>query len=131
MTPIFEKSMSVLADLMACLLFLAMTIILRDWPTAQKVSSNSSLISPAAALKMIENINRKSQPTTIKKSSLFQRLFFRYGLKPAILTRAAKSMEIVTFSRSSTAIKNGESAILKPSTIVVTMRMPHDSRRPM
>jgi hypothetical protein len=43
--PMFVKSISVLADFIAYLYFLAMTIILRDYEIDHATKSNSSLIS--------------------------------------------------------------------------------------
>lgn len=119
--PIFVKSMRVLAELIAYRCFLAKTIILKDCAIDQKTRSSSSLISSDKLLYEIMVIrNRMLHPKTIRKSSLFQWLCVKYFLNPAMRTRKAKSTLMVMFRSSSTAIKVGESATLKPSTTVVT-----------
>lgn len=119
--PIFVKSIRVFAELIAYLCFFANTIILKDCAIDQKIRRSSSLISSdQLPLKNIVIKNKMLQAKTIRKSSLFQWLFLRYYLKPAIFTLNAKSTEIVIFNKSSTAINVGESATLNPSTIVVT-----------
>jgi hypothetical protein len=76
-------------------------------------------------------INKRLHTNTIKKSSLFQWLFFKYFLNPAILILKAKSRVIVIFNNNSTAIKVGDSAITKPSMIVVITKRQPVTRRPI
>ena len=121
------KSISIFADLIACFCFLAMTSILKDCAILQTIRRSSSLISSDCVLDEIIVIkNKRLQPKTMAKSSLFQWLFFMYFLKPAIRILNPKSTLIVMLSRSSTAIKVGLLAILNPSIMVVTTK-----RRPV
>ena len=129
--PMFEKSIRVLAELMAYLYFLAITSILRDWPMLQATSRISSLISSKTASEMREIKKRMLQQQTITKSSLFHMVLWRYFLKPCILTLKPKSTETVKLRINSIIINMGDSATLKPSIIVVMMRMQQVIKSPM
>ena len=121
--PILLKSINIFADLIAYFYFLAMTNILKDCAMLQTIRRSSSLISSDCVLEEIIVIKNKIlHPKTIAKSSLFQLLFLMYFLKPAIRILNPKSTLMVILRRSSTAMKVGEFAILKPSMIVVTTK---------
>ena len=130
--PILLKSINIFADLIAYFCFLAMTNILKDCAMLQTIRRSSSLISSDCVLAEIMVIkNSRLHPKTIAKSNLFQLLFLMYFLKPAIRILNPKSTLMVMLSRSSTAMKVGELAILKPSMIVVTTKRIPVIRRPM
>ena len=130
--PILVKSIKFLADLMACCYFLAMISILHDWAIDHPTRRSSSPISSTPEWNTRARMNSMLHMTTIKRSSLFQHLFWSmYFLNPIILTRHAKSIVIVMLSKSSTQMKRGDSAILKPLTIVKTIKRQPIARSPM
>ena len=130
--PMFVKSIKFLADLMACCYFLAIISILQDWAMDHPTSRSSSLISSTPEWKTRAKMNSILHMTTIKKSSLFQHLFWSmYFLNPIILTLHPKSIEIVMFRSSSTQMKSGDSAILNPFIMVKMIKRQPIARSPM
>ena len=79
----------------------------------------------------MEMMKSKLHPMTIAKSSLFQQLLLRYLWNPTMRTLNRRSRLIRMFKKSSTVMKVGDSAILKPSIIVVRMSKQPISNRPI
>lgn len=80
---------------------------------------------------MSENMKRILQQQTMIKSSLFQKLLFKYLLKPYIFILKKKSTDTVRLSKNSIMMNIGLSATLNPSTIVIIISMQHVTNNPI
>lgn len=130
-TTIFSKLISVCAFQRASLCFLVIRITLRVCQTAQSTRTACSAPSDNANdfldLRATEIMKNRLQFRTTNKSKKFHQrqlpMFdLKYLRKPVSFRRQIKSPVINKFSKSSSAMQNAESATLKPSIIVTSIR---------